>query len=141
MPRTDFTPIERPETPVKARRSNNPALLSLALKAVDLAERKRRAKEALAALELVEIETWREMITLGLGFGETIVGGKVRLKRSWRAGPITVSFAKAKDAGAITSPMLRALEPFTTIADPYEEWDPKLLPAAIPEPVSAASAP
>lgn len=132
MPRTDYTPQARPETPVKARRTNSQRLTELALRAADVREQRRRAKERLAELEKDELTIWTQMIELGVGFGDTIVGSRVRLERSWRSGGSTVAMAKARDAGALTPLMLKALEPYMTLGDPFEEWNATLIKAEVP---------
>lgn len=133
MPRTALTPATRPPSPAKARHTSKQSVLDLGLELFQLQEKKRAAKQQLRELDEREVQLCEQLARDGVAFGETVAKGKLRIKRSWREAREELALTDARRQGALTAFIEKRLKPFLRRGEPYEVWETKLLPKALPD--------
>lgn len=109
---------------------DDPELVAAALDWYRQREYRRELETGVASAKLVETELRDRLLELGLPEGESVLGGKLRVKRTKITGRVTARIAEARKAGVWTDALDELLGDYVRVSEPSERLTATLLSGA-----------
>jgi hypothetical protein len=116
--------------PPEPTQKDDPELVQAALEWHKQREYRRELEQGVDAAKIVETELHDKLIEAGLPEGDSVLGGRIRMKRTKVAGRVTARIADARKAGVWTAELDAMLGDYIRIGQPHERLTSTLLEAS-----------